>query len=486
MKSLYVKRIITYCAFLGGLLGVAGCEDIIEVEPVSEITGASYWQAESDVLGYMTGIYSDFRGLMNTTLLLEDRGDSFIPGLEGPVSDAWNQNLNQNNAPNWVNHYNLIHHCNLLLKYAPGITFSTQARKDRVIAEAHFIRAYVYFTLIRAYGDVPLVLQPTESDEPSLPSRAPSAAVMQQILDDVNQAITLFPEAGFINKSRASKPTAYALKADALLWKNKVLEGNPQDLEEAIAALDLATPNLSLVNLAQIFSTDNRNNAEIAFSIRFLRDERSDQYGSRLKPRDIFVSNATNKAQIPYSKNGARSVYNPSPKLLALYNQNPNDRRGSEFIIRAVDAANRTIGIFDNKFRGTLDPLDPTIRFYDNDIVIYRLAGLLLLKAEALAALNRLPAAVAELNKVRNRAGTGNYTGTMTKQVVEKEILDERFRELHLELKRWPDLVRFHFGGTINIYNEVPNLNGKQVPLFFPIPRAELDLNPNLEQTAGY
>jgi starch-binding outer membrane protein, SusD/RagB family len=69
---------------------------------------------------------------------------------------------------------------------------------------------------------------------------------------------------------------------------------------------------------------------------------------------------------------------------------------------------------------------------------------------------------------------------------VEKEILDERFRELYLELKRWPDLVRFHFGGTINIYNEVPNLAGTQLPLFFPIPRAQMDLNPNLEQTEGY
>ena len=481
-----MKRIIIYCAFLGSLLGAAGCENIVEVEPVSEITGASYWQAEGDVLGYMTGIYSDFRGLMNTTLLLEDRSDSFVPGLEGPVSDAWNQNLNENNAPNWVNHYNLIHHCNLLLKYAPGITFSTQAKKDRVMAEAHFIRAYVYFILIRAYGDVPLVLQPTESDEPLLPSRAPAAEVMQQIIIDVNQSITLFPEAGFVNKSRASKPAAYALKADALLWKKKVLNGTDQDLEEVLAAIDLATPGLSLVNLPQIFSTDNRNNAEIIFSIRFLRDERSDQYGSRLKPRDIFVSNATNKAQIPYSKNGARSVYNPSPKLQALYNQKPNDKRSSEFIIRAVDAANQTIGIFDNKFRGTLDPLDPTIRYYDNDIIVYRLAGLLLLKAEALAALNRLPEAVTELNKVKNRAGTGDYTGTMTKQAVEKEILDERFRELYLELKRWPDLLRFHFGGTINIYNEVPNLNGKQVPLFFPIPRAQIDLNPNLAQTEGY
>ena len=481
-----MKRVITLCGLLGCLLGSAGCEKILEVEPVSEITNASYWKAEGDVLGYMTGIYSDFRGLMNSTLYLEDRGDSFVPGLEGPASEAWKQNLHQNNAPNWVNFYNLVHHCNLLLKYGEGISFPSQAKKDRVLAEAHFIRAYVYFTLTRAYGDVPLVLVPTESDQPLLPSRAPAADVMQQVLSDVDKAISLFPENGFLNKSRASKPAAYALKADALLWKNKVLAGTDQDLQEAIAAIDLATPGLSLVNLDQIFSTEHRNNAEVIFSVRFLRDERSDQYGSRLKPRDIFVSDAVNKDLVPYSKNGARSVYHPSPKLQDLYGQNPADRRSAAFIIRAVDAANQTIGIFDNKFRGTPDPDDATIRHFDNDIIVYRLADLLLLKAEALAALNRGPEAVAELNKVRNRAGTGDYTGPQDQQTLEKEILDERFRELYLELKRWPDLVRFHFGGTINIYNEVPNLAGTQLPLFFPIPRAQMDLNPNLEQTDGY
>ncbi|MGV3502813.1 MAG: RagB/SusD family nutrient uptake outer membrane protein [Adhaeribacter sp.] len=477
-----MKRIITLGALAGSLLLSAGCESMLEVAPQSQITSANYWKAEGDVLGYMTGIYSDFRGLMNTTYYLEDRGDSFVPGLEGPPTTAWEQNLNPNNAPNWVNFYNLIHHTNLLLKYAPGITFSSPAKQNRVLAEAYFIRAHVYFSLTRAWGDVPLVLQPTESDVPLLPERAPAAAVMDQVLSDVNKAISLFPEEGFINKSLASKPAAYALKADALLWKKKVLQGSDQDLEDAIAAIDGASPGLSLVNLAQVHDPGQRNNAEIIFSLRFLRDERSDQYGSRLKPRDLFVASAANKTALPYAKNGARSVYAPSPKIEGLYNQAGEKRKG-EFIIKALDAGNQVIGTFDNKFKGTAHPDD---RYFDNDIVIYRLADLLLLKAEALAALGRLPLAVAELNKVRNRAGTGDYTGAMNKQAVEKEILDERFRELYLELKRWPDLLRFHFGGTINVYQEVPNLQGSQVPLFFPIPRAQIDINPNLKQTEGY
>lgn len=110
-----------------------------------------------------------------------------------------------------------------------------------------------------------------------------------------------------------------------------------------------------------------------------------------------------------------------------------------------------------------------------------------LFKAEAYAALGETGNAIAQLELVRGRAGTGAYSGQTIREAVEKEILDERFRELYLERKRWPDLVRFHYGGTIDVYDIVPNLSGKStLPLFFPIPQKDMDLNPKLEQTEGY
>jgi hypothetical protein len=125
-------------------------------------------------------------------------------------------------------------------------------------------------------------------------------------------------------------------------------------------------------------------------------------------------------------------------------------------------------------------------REFDSDIIVYRLAEMILFKAEALAALNKPMEAIVELNKIRNRAKIGDYTGSTDKNSVEMEILEERYREFYLELKRWPDLLRFHFAGTINVYNEVPNLVGTNVPLYFPISVVQIDRNPNLEQTEGY
>ncbi|MCF3109653.1 RagB/SusD family nutrient uptake outer membrane protein [Niabella sp. CC-SYL272] len=473
-----------YCLLIFlGLLFLSACEKLIDIKPDSAITAENYWNAEGDVTGYLTGIYTKYRDVMNNTYYLEDRGDAFGPGLESGMSSAWQQNLTPQNAPNWLDFYNVVHHCNLVLKYAPGISFSREDDKNRVLAQVKFIRAHIYFTLLRCWGDVPVVTEPTESATTPLPARAKAAEVVSFILKNIDEAIGAFPEDNIKDKDLASKQAAYALKADVLLWKAKVLGGGSTDLAEAIVAVDKAAVGLSLEDdFSKIFSTDNRKGREVLFALHFAKDEKSDQYSKQLKPRDIFVQAALNKNDIPYAVSGARSQYAPSDKLQQAFKMNANDKRTNASFIIATGANNAVIGVFDNKMRGTVYPDN---RYYDNDIIVYRLGELILFKAEALAALGRTTEAITELDKIRTRAGIGNYKGAADQGSVEREILNERFRELYLELKRWPDLLRFHFEGVIDVRAEVANMNGS-VPLFFPIPKAQIDINPNLTQTEGY
>ena len=83
------------------------------------------------------------------------------------------------------------------------------------------------------------------------------------------------------------------------------------------------------------------------------------------------------------------------------------------------------------------------------------------------------------------------YSGNTDKTSVELEILDERAREFWIENKRWPDLIRFHSEGIIDIYSVVPNLKAKReagvtIPLYLAITVSDMSLNHNLTQTEGY
>ena len=198
----------------------------------------------------------------------------------------------------------------------------------------------------------------------------------------------------------------------------------------------------------------------------------------------LLTNDIVNKEDIPYTNSTiARHVYAPSPRLISLFSD--KDNRASSAYINAINSKGAVVFTSQNKFRGTAYTDD---RYYDNDIVVYRLGEVKLLKAELLCYLggDNVQKAIDAMFATRNRAGIGAYTGSTVQKVVQKEILDERGRELCFELKRWPDLMRAHHAGTIDIYSYIPNLVGKSTPLYFPILRKMIDLNPNLEQTEGY
>lgn len=477
-----------FIAIATALVSMTSCDSLLDVKNPSYIYGQGYWTTKNEVESYLTGTYTTFRSCCNTLENFEARGDEFEPGLEGGGSNQWAHNLTSLNGISWGSYYTVIQNCNMIIDNIDRATFSLETDKKQILAEAYTMRAYMFFCLTRLWGDIPLETESTKGSAKPLPSRSSCDEAIGQVIKDLNTAIDLYPtDLWAKGKSRASKPAAYALMADTYLWKAKVLGGGNEDFQEVIRYAELASKDTGLESdFSEIYGS--RNGQEVIWSIHFGYPEVADSYTHFLTLRDVFVDKAVNKDEIPYAKSGARSSYIPSEQIKSILGKYKGDVRKDNAYVIAVDKDGNQLGISQRKMPGTKTA---TNVIFDNDIILYRTAEMILFKAEAYAALGDSDSAVKELDKVRERAGIGKYTGATDKETLEKEILDERGREFWLENKRWPDLLRFHYEGVIDVYQYIPKLKARHdagitVPLYFAIPLSELSLNHNLTQTTGY
>lgn len=473
---------------------LTGCDAILEVTPQSNITDEVFFRNEGDFEPNVVGIYTVVRSLANNVTYGTERGEELISANNSRFSVAWTHTLSPTSgAVNYAEWYRGIGHVNLLLeKIQPFAFASNPDLKKKIQAEAYAMRAWFYFHLVRVIGDAPIMLQAIVDENVPLLPRSPAADVMAQILTDIDASLDLFKSMSGFSKSaypskyRFAYGSVLALKADALLWKAKVLGGGNADLQQAIETItEIEATGLQLnVNFADVTGKRAAGNTEVLMAAYFQRDEMSGgNYAKNALPYESILGGVLNLDQLPWveSSGNGQGAYQASPLSRSLF-ANPADQRiPYTWIAELLASGPRTAWI--TKYRGTQYADD---RISDNDVIIYRLADILLMKAEAHAALDQGALAKASLDKVRLRAGTGEYTGSLDKSSLEKEILNERGRELFFENKRWFDLVRFHKGGTIDVYTYVPNLAGKTTPLFWPLNTTVLANNPNIDQTEGY
>jgi hypothetical protein len=295
-----------------------------------------------------------------------------------------------------------------------------------------------------------------------------------------------FAKTSYPSKYRFAYGSAQALKADACLWSAKVLGGGEEDFQSAITALnEIMQTGLSLnTDFKNVTGVRAANNSEVLLAAYFHRDETpGGNYSKNALPFLSLVQGATNIDQIPYavSSGNGQGAYQISPLSKSLFTDPADKRIPYTWIVEMQSSGPKISWI--TKYPGTKYSDD---RIADNDIVVYRLADILLMRAEAYAGMNDIVNAKSDLDAVKQRAGIGEYSGPADKASIEKEILDERGRELYFENKRWFDLVRFHKGGTVDVYDYVPNLKTKSTPLFWPLNTTVFANNSNIVQTEGY
>jgi len=492
MKNIIKVLIITLTSVFA-----FSCTEHLELEPVSNISNATFWKTEDDATGAVYGMYDRFRVVAdNTSLLYWGEGRSEIMGWSfgtGP-NIYWENLLDANNSgADWNSLYTILHHANLIIKNVPDIQFSEEANKNNILAQAYAMRAYTYFWITRIWGDAILITEPTEdfSPESIQKERQPEEEVFALIKSDLETSISLFSDNEIPNGRFVwSKPAVNTLKADVFLWTAKKLNGGSGDLNTALTALnEVENADVALLNdYNSIFDYENKGNQEILFAIRFQEFEPGENWGRESYMANGYVpSNLTEASKEAIGTMGTVGG-NFTVSDLVRNQFHENDQRGNGATYKDVYTVEEPgdslfYTTFCSKYDGTVSG---GVRLFVDDIVIYRYADVLLLKAEIKNALGEDPSE--EINLIRQRAYGEDFEDFVfvsgSQAYNDEVILQERLFEFAFEGKRWFDLVRFD-----KAFDLVPSLQdrkGQDDLLLFPISENVLSLEPKVVQNPGY
>ena len=429
-------------------LTVSSC-DVIEQEPIDSVSTQSLFTRESDAEAAIIGTYRHLANLGPNYIFFAELTTKNSKGnaLNRQFEQLNNLIFVEDNSQFtglWNQQFVLINSANVVIKNVPKIPGMSDAAKNSVIAEARFLRAFTYFNLVRYFGAVPLVTEPTESPDVAAlqVSRTPVAEVYTQILADLDFAKTNLPEtfAGLGRTARATKAAAFALGARIhLTRKNYAL---------AIAdANQVATRKGETLTVpyANLFLT--KNSVESIFEINY----------------DPQNQNNLATTFLPGSFGGTRTIEVNND----IFNAYETGDLRKDATFGFANAAN-----FMKKYSrgGTRD----------DNIIIFRTAEVMLAKAEALAETTYPNAdALRLLNEVRRRAGLGAINPA-TLAAFRTALYKDRRLELSFEGHEWHDIIRT---GRLQAVLGITDINKS----IWPVPSEEMARNPKLKpQNPGY
>jgi len=486
----------------------SSCESELELVAPSELTASGFWDSEEGARTAHTGIYANLRSEAGDFWLLgEMRSDIWGGRTYESASNVAliESNISEATAPfgGWAGLYTRIHRINDFLVNVPNVTFVNEEDKNHLLGQAYGIRALYYYTLLKTWGDVPIILEPATTVDPSGLSKERSSQmeVMNLIKSDIAASLSAFgSDDSFFQGTKIywSKAATLALKGDVFIWSGNLLGGGAADFTEAKTALSqIASLGISLApSIPELWGVGNEVNEEFIFALQYKRDEASNIYNSATgRSTEINPQFNENGGSMSDFIIAGANRYGQSEKTLLLLDDNNDARKAASFIRLYIDdnggagyptyTEPKYFGSIFNKFLGQVSG---TERIFENDVPVYRYADVLLLLAEAKNLLGEDPSG--EINTIRQRAYGSNYdvnihgytNGSETDNA--NAILNERYKELVGEGKRWWDLRR---AGSSYVMDNVSFLSpGDEYKLLLPITTDMIGRNPLLTQTPGY
>jgi starch-binding outer membrane protein, SusD/RagB family len=440
-----MKKILYFTLTIISLLLFLSCsEDYLEEKPTENISTADLELLNNDAgaKSFVTAIYSkfldfnmsSFSWIGMTSIASDDADKGSSPGDTGTdkdLMDALTYNSSSLSVKEvYQGQYQGINRCNQALYYIPQLNNANSALRDRLIGEAKFLRAFMYFNLVRLYGGVPIVDHlpnpSSDTDKAMQLTRRTKEDVYAFIEQDLLAAIDVLPEKDTYPSDeigRASKGAALTLLAKVALYQEK--------WSDVLTYTDQITGYSLTPSYAEIFKITGENNQESIFEIQ----------GKAANPaKGIQGYSATQGAR---GAGGWGWGFNtPSESLLNAYES--GDERMNATIIFAGTT------LYDGRVVPTTVE-NPRYNYkayssantdaWETDVNIryLRYSEVLLMRAEAKNELGQDPSG--ELNAVRNRAGLLNSTAS-GQVALRTAIWRERRVEFAMEHDRWFDIVR--------------------------------------------
>ena len=474
------------------LLGFSfsSCSDFLEQNPQTDLSENDFYKTADDILSAVNGAYSslqegDIYG--NWYVFGEIPSDNTRNQLSGSVTTQnefdqfYIDTQNSMIANFWKAAYKVINRTNTVLGRIDGIEINTELA-NRYKLECKFIRALMYFNLVRVYGDVPLVLKEISISESYDILREPKENVYNQIIADLKEAQDLPVSYSTAEDGRATQGAAKALLANVYMTLHKYAEAETI-LAEIInsgqySLLENTPGSLNIDGYKNVFSPVNHNSEEGIFEIQFLKGG----YGEGSNYANNFAPENSGTNVVAVGGTGGNNI--PEMDIYNAYEEGDLRRDFS-----------MSLGYYDNRKNNEWVESRYVCKFMDvpyqnndasNNYPVIRYADVILMYAEALNQNVKTAEACKYLNMTRRR-GFGyqtTETSPVDLQTTDKAqfalmVEQERRVELAFENHRWFDLIRT--GRAVEVMKS-KGFSLNETNLICPIPQKQIDVNPKLTQ----
>lgn len=501
----------------GAILMTASCKkSFLEQTNPNGVSADNGLKTESDVVNAANGVYQALR----SSYCIGENAQTWTDDRSDDVNTTDNQSNNgepfqftafslvSSNTylyAHWAALYVPISRANLVLSAIDKISFASDDTKKQYIAEMKFLRALMYFHLVREFGAVPLVTErlTTTEQAAALTFRASRDSVYAQIVKDLTEVTTsnLPVVQPVASKGRISLQAANGTLGQVYLTMATTLDAakRTDNLNNAkkylLACYNQKTfAQLSDIPFADVFDVAKKTTCpEIILQIVYKQGDAN--YYSSLAANNQANGETINSLFVSTGAGGTLTN-----DLLKEFET--GDTR-TNFSIKYA-AASSVQAYFITKFRDVSPATLVGSNVYGgNDWILLRYADIILNLAEVSMYLNDNASAIQYLNMVRARAGMPDYAAMMTQTAyatryptLKLAILHERRIELAFEHHRWHDLLRFFTAEELVTYiksknqadyNNSPLSNITTKDYYFPIPLNEYKLDPvKMYQNAGY